>query len=283
MRSLLLSLCLILLLNACLQKNKPEGELRKLSKDEMLERYKDKVLPVIDSIRFEDASGNSLNKDSLLNTYKPDSLATDWYVNERGMVKKMIVRKATEEDRQFIEQVNEVLNAALPLTQVEIDCQKLDILLEAIYNSDQEMRKNNGENIDPFVDHQNLSTVVSILEQCGMPTREELSERQINAIWLVLQHGENKYRKKYLPLLEEAAERGDLDNGQIAVMKDRILMNEGKPQIYGSQIIMEEDKFVLYDLRNPETVNKRREEVGLEPLQDYLSNWDIPFEVEQQP
>jgi hypothetical protein len=42
--------------------------------------------------------------------------------------------------------------------------------------------------------------------------------------------------KKYFPQIEEAVKNGDLSKQQYALMKDRILMDEGKPQIYGSQI-----------------------------------------------
>ena len=56
-------------------------------------------------------------------------------------------------------------------------------------------------------------------------------------------------------------------------MKDRILMDKGKPQIFGSQI----KNGKLYDLEAPETVNERRQEMGLEPIEDYLNRYDITF------
>jgi len=57
------------------------------------------------------------------------------------------------------------------------------------------------------------------------------------------------------------------------LMKDRMLMDEGKPQIYGSQI----KNGKLYKLENPETVNERRKEMGLEPIEDYLKYFNIQF------
>ena len=50
-------------------------------------------------------------------------------------------------------------------------------------------------------------------------------------------------------------------------------MDEGKPQIYGSQI--KGDK--LYQLENPETVNQRRKEMGMGTIEDYLKNFNIEF------
>lgn len=42
-----------------------------------------------------------------------------------------------------------------------------------------------------------------------------------------------------------------------------------KPQIYGSQI----ENGKLYKLENPENVNERRKETGMEPIDDYLKNF----------
>jgi len=49
-------------------------------------------------------------------------------------------------------------------------------------------------------------------------------------------------------------------------MLDRILSDEGKPQLYGSQIV--DGK--LYELDSLETVDQRRAEMGMSPLADYL-------------
>src|SRR5690606_8045392 len=122
------------------------------------------------------------------------------------------------------------------------------------------------------------------IENCGMPTTKEVTSKQMSAIWLVFQHGDNENRKKYFPLLKKASENGDLKKSQIALMQDRILMMDGKPQIYGSQITQnnETKKWELYKLENPEFVDKRRAEVGLEPLKESFQNWNIEFNVKQK-
>ena len=33
----------------------------------------------------------------------------------------------------------------------------------------------------------------------------------------------------------------------------------------------------MYKLENPETVNERRKEMGMEPIEDYLKNFNIKF------
>ncbi len=116
-----------------------------------------------------------------------------------------------------------------------------------------------------------------------MPTTQQVGRRGMSAIWLVLQHADNYHRKKYLDHLKAAAARGDLRKSQMALMEDRILMEDGKPQIYGSQITEDREtgEWIIYELANPETVDARRAQVGLEPLSDYVDHWDIVFDVEQ--
>lgn len=156
-----------------------------------------------------------------------------------------------------------------------VDCNKKNEILSEVYVSDQKIRRENNLIKYAKEDHRNQELIISIIEKCGMPTLNEVNQEQMDAIWLVLQHTESKYRIKYFPLIEKAVKNGDLSKMQYALMKDRILMDEGKPQIFGSQI----KNGKLYDLEEPETVNKRRQEMGLEPIKDYLKRFDITFDA----
>ncbi len=158
---------------------------------------------------------------------------------------------------------------------VEVDCNKKSEILSEVYISDQKIRRENNLIKYAKEDHRNQELIISIIEKCGMPTLNEVNQEQMDAIWLGLQHTENKYRIKYFPLIEKAVKNGDLRKEQYALMKDRILMDEGNPQIFGSQI----KNGKLYDLEEPETVNERRQEMGLEPIEDYLKRFDITFDA----
>ncbi len=156
---------------------------------------------------------------------------------------------------------------------IEVDCSKKREILSEVYESDRRIRKSNELIKYAKEDHRNQELVISIIEKCGMPTLNEVTQKHMTAIWVGLQHTNEKYRKKYFPMVEKAVENGDLYKEQYALMKDRILMEEGKPQIYGSQI--KDDK--LYKLENPETVNERRKKMGMGTIEDYLSNFNIQF------
>ena len=156
---------------------------------------------------------------------------------------------------------------------IEVDCSKKLQILSEVYESDQRIRKSNELIKHAKEDHRNQELVISIIEKCGMPTLKEVTQKHMNAIWLGLQHTTKKHRINYFPQIEEAVKNGDLSKQQYALMKDRILMDEGKPQIYGSQI----KNGKLYKLENPETVNERRKEMGMKTIENYLKHFNIQF------
>jgi exopolysaccharide biosynthesis protein len=156
---------------------------------------------------------------------------------------------------------------------IEVDCSKKHQILSEVYESDFRIRKSNELIKYAKEDHRNQELVISILEKCGMPTLNEVTQKHMTAIWIVLQHTNKKYRKKYFPQIEEAVKNGDLFKEQYALMKDRILMDDDKPQIYGSQL----KNGKLYKLENPETVNERRKKMGMGTIEDYLKNFNIQF------
>jgi hypothetical protein len=161
-----------------------------------------------------------------------------------------------------------------PIEIVEVDCFKKGKILDSVYLSDRRIRQQNVS-ITQFgqEDHRNQEMVISIIEKCGMPTLNEVSKTQMEAIWLALQHTNKKHRKKYFPKIEAAVKNGDLSKEKYALMKDRILMDEGKPQIYGSQI----KNGKLYKLESPEKVNERRKEMEMGPIEEYLKNFNIKY------
>ena len=272
---------LILFLSSCSDKGyKPEG-LTKLSDAELIERAKQKRYPDRETVVIKNEKGEIISADSLQKTPNAEEWTADCYVDDNGNVKEFVLRKATPKDKEFQQELIKAYEYQPPIELVDIDCTQKQEILQKVFDCDQSMRTNGGT-IDPEIDRQNLTTVISLIEKCGMPTLEEVDDIQMSAIWVVFQHGDNVNRKKYLPLLEQSAKKGDLKATQIAMMKDRTLMMDGEPQVYGTQVKKNGNEWELYDLENPETVNKRRAEMGFGPIQEYLERWNIEFNIKQK-
>ena len=111
-----------------------------------------------------------------------------------------------------------------------------------------------------MTDSLNLVLVGNILSQHGYPRKELVGEFANQAVWLVFQHANLDYQKRFLPQLEEAVSRGDVAPLFLALLQDRIDVREGRPQRYGTQI---DDKGKLAPLLDATRVNQWRQEVGL--------------------
>lgn len=125
------------------------------------------------------------------------------------------------------------------------------------------------------VDKLNQEQICKILDSRGFVGSDKVGDA-VGTFWAVIQHSDVNIQKKYLPLFQEAAQKGDIAKEGVAMMEDRINMFEGKPQRYGSQI--EEDEHGnprLYKLLDESKVDEWRSEMGMEPLKDYLRKMRI--------
>lgn len=127
-------------------------------------------------------------------------------------------------------------------------------------------------------DAANLTEIDSILNEFGWPGRDRVGDECV-AIWLVLQHADIESQTKALPMLKSAAEKGDIDPSAIAMLEDRILVNSGKRQIYGTQYYYEDDdgakKRIIYPIEDVENVDNRRIAVGLQSLRETYTKEEI--------
>lgn len=124
-----------------------------------------------------------------------------------------------------------------------------------------------------------LQQLEAIIAKHGWPTISLVGkEANVNA-FLIIQHADLEYQKKYFPLLKAAAEKNEARKSDVAMLEDRILMREGKKQIYGSQLRRNEQtqKLELYPIEDEANVDKRRASVGLMPLKEYLKHFNLEY------
>jgi len=275
----------VLLIASCNNDKKivPDN-LRKLSEKEQIEIAEKRMNYNYDTVVYKNEAGETITADSIAKISTDENFASDVYLNKSNEPEIIIIRRATEHDKDFRSQIAAIYNQEVvePVLIIDIDCAQIKEILIEVYSLDQNMRMD-GSPFDPSIDRENLVKVISLIENCGMPTLENVNKKELLAIWLVFQHADNYHRKKYLPQLKKSAENGDLRKSEMALMEDRILMDDRKPQIYGSQITDNEERngWMLYDLENPESVDRRRADVGLEPLNEYVKQWDIEFDIKQ--
>lgn len=131
----------------------------------------------------------------------------------------------------------------------------------------------------------NEIVVTEILDMHGWPTAEEIGERGNWTICNVLQHADYDIRIKYLPLMRQAVLDKKLEPRFLVRAEDRIATDNGELQIYGGQMkyYPETKSFNVWPVFEPENIDKRRAEIGLEPIADFLKNrFDFEWVLEDQ-
>jgi hypothetical protein len=133
------------------------------------------------------------------------------------------------------------------------------------------------------LNHINVTEICTIIDSIGWPKISDVGGMAAGSVFLIIQHADYEIQEKYLPLMKEAANAKEAEWSSLALLIDRTNLRQGKNQIYGSQIYRNEDgSFYVKNLEDPSHVNKRREEVGLGPIQDYVKNWNIIWDIEQE-
>ncbi|WP_433834834.1 DUF6624 domain-containing protein [Flavobacterium anhuiense] len=138
-------------------------------------------------------------------------------------------------------------------------------------------------NLMGYKDSINLVKVMKILNEKGWVGTGIVSYQANQTLFLVIQHADLKYQKKYLPMMREAVKKGNAKPSHLAYLEDRVALREGGKQIYGSQVYTNPStkKNFVAPLEDPDNVDKRRAAVGLGPLADSVIKADIVWNVEE--
>lgn len=128
---------------------------------------------------------------------------------------------------------------------------------------------------------ENEKRLIELLDKYGWPTATEVTEYAAAGAALIINHSTYELRSKYFPMLEDAFKKGEAQALRYAKMRDRLLVEEGKEQLYGTQIKLENTKREPFPIQDPQNVDVRRADIGLGPLSPYLKarfdiDWQLP-------
>lgn len=122
------------------------------------------------------------------------------------------------------------------------------------------------------LDKKNTSELKRIIKKYGWPGKTLAGKRGAYAAWLLAQHATHdlRFQKKCLELLKVAVEKGEAEKKNLAYLTDRILVQENKKQIYGTQFKGKVDgtsePFPIQDIKK---IGALRKNMGLEPFNQY--------------
>jgi hypothetical protein len=121
------------------------------------------------------------------------------------------------------------------------------------------------------IDEANHQRMKEVVVKYGWPGKSLVGADGAGAAWLFVQHADSDvpFQRQCLDLIVKLP-RGEVAPEHLAYLTDRVLLNEGKKQMYGTMLRKENGKLVPKSLEDEENVDKRRAELGLPPLAEYI-------------
>jgi len=252
----------------------PSG-LTRLGPNETLQRFKQGQF-IGEQTIIKDSLGNQLDYQTFVQM-NDNRFFADQYANANGEVVELVVRGFRPSDQPLIDSLSKLMQERNKrLSPVPVDCATVRDTLQWVYERDQGIRDGKIP-FDARIDQLNQEIVASIIDKCGFPQRAILGDTALAAIFLVVQHGEAPLRAQLYPVIVAAMLKGEYAPSQIALMEDRVRMDQGLPQKYGSLIVKEPTTGArqVYPIEEPDRVEFYRDSVGLEALSSYLDRFGL--------
>ena len=133
-------------------------------------------------------------------------------------------------------------------------------------------------------DRRHTARLKEIVSRHGWPTRALVGEEAAHAAFLLVQHADHDpaFQVHCLPMLEDAASRGEIPRSQLAFLTDRVRVKQGSPQLYGTQYAVATDEsggarvgrngrptYLLPVVEDIDKLDQRRRAAGLKPWAEY--------------
>lgn len=132
-----------------------------------------------------------------------------------------------------------------------------------------ELREHEYHPLMRAIHEKNNRRIKEIVSEHGWPGQKLVGAEGAKAAWLIVQHAvlEPEFQEQCVTLLKKAVLAREAQAAHLAMLYDRVLIRQGKSQLYGSQHEVDCDgKVRPLPIADPAQVDQRRKEVGLEAL-----------------
>lgn len=136
-----------------------------------------------------------------------------------------------------------------------------------------------------FTTHQ--KRIEEIFNTYGFAGYDLVGEEGSQDFWLVVQHSDHnpEFQKEILEKMKIEVDNENADAKSYALLVDRVKLNTGQKQVYGTQVDYNFKFAQAYPkkLADSINVNQRRKSVGLEPLEVYLNSMsEMHFDMNKE-
>lgn len=122
------------------------------------------------------------------------------------------------------------------------------------------------------VDKPHVIRLGAIIAKSGFPKASAVGADGVKAFLLLLQHSNSlDLRKRSEDGVKKAFEEKLISPFEYAGFVDRLLLDQGKAQRYGSNFEIKEGKLVMSETEGLKDLNRRRRELGLTTIEEYAA------------
>ncbi len=125
-------------------------------------------------------------------------------------------------------------------------------------------------------DRENSAWLKADLDRNGWYGISRYGKEADMAAWLMVQHSDQDlpFQQKVLAMLEPLVATGDTSKSNFAYLVDRVAVNSGRPQRYGTQgLCTGPGKWEPREMEDPANLDRRRADVGLPPEAEYIEGF----------
>ncbi len=125
-----------------------------------------------------------------------------------------------------------------------------------------------------LIDERNRNRLKEIIKEFDFPTTKLIGKDAMRGVFLIIQHADadKEWQQKQLKNIELGTKTGDFNKQDYAYLYDRIQVNSGKKQRYGSQFSKVDKKNKITELKDTEDLDRldeRRRKMGMMPIEMY--------------
>lgn len=106
------------------------------------------------------------------------------------------------------------------------------------------------------------------------PSITEVGKDGAHAAWIIVQHADQDrvFQRECLTRMRNMYDTTprEINVVDLAYLTDRVRVATGKPQLYGTQVMIRDGQFKPVEIEKPEELDVRRESLGLQSMDDYL-------------
>ncbi|MGE7774442.1 DUF6624 domain-containing protein [Chitinophaga sp. NPDC101104] len=126
-----------------------------------------------------------------------------------------------------------------------------------------------------------------IFREFGYPGYDLVGKAGSQHYWNMVQHCDfdPDFQQRVLTAMEKEVKRKNADVQHFAYLTDRVALNTGRKQVYGTQVTYNTDSCQAYPrpVADSSRLNARRAAAGLEPVENYLNDMsEMHFEMNRK-